>query len=264
MNRTKLRIYGAVLLAVLLLAGCGNATGKDTQMDTEQNTHPGTETPSEAGSEGTEISTKKMIALTFDDGPNTGTTVEILNVLEEYDVPATFFVNGMHINEESGPVLRRMVEQGCEIGNHGQNHLYMGKLTAEEIQAEVQQVQDLVEQYAGVRPQFFRPPYLDVSQTMFDNIDLVFVAGGDTKDYDNNTSAEARAENVLRQAQDGAVFILHCFSGNTKTADALYTIIPELQRQGYELVTVGDLFAAKGIPVDPEDVNMYYIVEFAE
>ncbi len=249
---------GVLLLAVLLLAGCGNTTGKDMEMNTDKPTEDITDL-NDSG-----ISTEKMIALTFDDGPNTGTAIEILNVLKEYDVPATFFVNGMHINEESGAVLKRMVEQGCEIGNHGQNHLYMSELSEAEIKAEVEQTQDLVEQYTGVRPQFFRPPYLDVSQTMYDAIDLVFVAGGDTRDYDNNTSAEARAENVLKQAKDGAIFILHCFQGNTKTAEALYTIIPELQRQGYKLVTVGELFAAKGIAVDPEDTNMYYILEQAE
>ncbi len=233
---------GILILCILLLAGCGQKPNKDVE---KQDDKPA-------------VTTRKMVALTFDDGPNTTTMSEILNILAEYDVPATFFVIGANITEESGPVLQKAVEQGCEIGNHSQNHVHMEEMTADEIKAEIESVQESVEAYAGVRPTLFRPPYLTTSSAMFENIELTFISGYDSTDAQSGVSAEERASTVLAQAKDGAIFLMHCFAGNTKTADALYTIIPELQREGYELVTVSELLKEKGVKAEPHNGEMYY------
>ena len=71
---------------------------------------------------------QKSIALTFDDGPNTSTTVEMLDVLEAFGVPATFFLVGENITPETIPVVRRAYACGCEIANHSLRHAALSEL----------------------------------------------------------------------------------------------------------------------------------------
>ena len=82
---------------------------------------------------------------------------------------------------------------------------------------------------------------------MFQNVNLAFVQGIDTKDYDNNTSVNQRVNNVLNNVSDGSIVLMHDFQGNNNTVEALPRIIEGLQNQGYTLVTVSELFEYKGI-----------------
>ncbi len=200
----------------------------------------------------------KVIALTFDDGPNTTCTPYVLDLLEKYNARASFFVIGNNINEESAQVMKRAYDMGNEINNHSRTHSYMNKMTAEEIKAEVEYTDELVEKYTGEKPRFFRPPYIAVNQTMFDSIDLPFINGKGCNDWDDKVSVEKRVEKVLEQAEDGAIILLHDADMNFQTVQALETIIPELQKQGYELVTLTELFFAKGItPVSDSTPKIY-------
>lgn len=200
----------------------------------------------------------KVIALTFDDGPNTVCTPMVLDLLEQYGARASFFVIGDNINEESAAVMKRAYDMGCEINNHSKTHSYMNKMSAEDIKAEIKYTSDLVEKYTGEPTKFFRPPFIAVSQTMYDSIDLPFINGKGCNDWEDSVSAEQRVEKVLEQAQDGDIILLHDQKTNFKTVEALETIIPELQKQGFELVTVTELFYAKGItPVSDSTPKIY-------
>ena len=101
----------------------------------------------------------KVVYLTFDDGPNVTTTVKMLDMLEKHGVTASFFVNGMHINEESAKVMKRAYDMGCDIENHSYSHLAMSGLSEEELIKEIESTSALIEKYTGEAPQFFRPPY---------------------------------------------------------------------------------------------------------
>ena len=200
----------------------------------------------------------KVLALTFDDGPNTTCTPYVLDLLEKYDARASFFVIGNNINEESAQVMKRAYDMGCEINNHSRTHSYMNKMDADEIKEEIKYTSELVEKYTGEQPRFFRPPYIAVNQTMFDSIDLPFINGKGCNDWDDKVSAETRIEKVLEQAEDGAIILLHDADMNFQTVQALETLIPELQKQGYELVTLTELFFAKGItPVSDSTPKIY-------
>lgn len=188
----------------------------------------------------------KVIALTFDDGPNTTTTNEILDVLEEYDARATFFLIGDNINDESAVSVKRAYDMGCEIGNHSKSHSNMPDLTAEEITAEIDYVEDYVFEITGEYTSFFRPPFIDTSEIMFDTIEQTFICGLGTSDYMADVTAEQRIETVLSSAKDGLIVLMHDSAGNDQTVEAVKTIIPELQSQGYEFVTVSELFERQG------------------
>lgn len=215
----------------------------------------GSSTETEPTTEGTEMSEDvKYIALTFDDGPNATTTNEVLDMLEKHEIVASFFLIGDNINDESAKSVKRAYDMGCEINNHSRTHSDMTTLTAEEIQAEYEFVDDKVFEITGEHTKFFRPPYIAVHQIMFDNIDVPFIAGIGANDWDDRITAEKRAKTILKQAKDGDIILLHDAEGNSMTVEALDTIIPELKAQGYKFVTVTELFKAKGIDPDMEKV----------
>lgn len=205
--------------------------------------------------EETEMSEEvKYIALTFDDGPNSTTTNEVIDKLEKYGIVASFFLVGNNIDDESAKAVKRAYDLGCEIDNHSRTHSNMTELSAEEIKAEYDYTDGKVYEITGEHTKFFRPPYIAVHQIVFDNVDVPFIAGIGANDWEDRVTAEMRARMILKQAKDGDIILLHDAEGNSMTVEALDTIIPELQKQGYKFVTVTELFKAKGIEPDMEKV----------
>ena len=223
-------------------------------------------TPEEAYKAFTEnaLPTKKVVWLTFDDGPNATTTNDVIDKLEKYDIVASFFLIGNNINDESAKAVKRAYDLGCEINNHSRTHSNMTELSAEDIRAEFEYTDEKVYEITGEHTKFFRPPYISVHQIVFDNIDVPFIAGIGANDWEDRVTTEMRAKMILKQAKDGDIILLHDAEGNSMTVEALDTIIPELQKQGYKFVTVTELFKIKGIEPDMEKVytnvlqkNMY-------
>ena len=193
--------------------------------------------------------------------PNTTTTNEVLDVLEKYGIKASFFLIGNNINDESAKAVKRAYDMGCEIGNHSRSHSYMDKLTAEEIDEEVTYVNEKVIEITGEAPTFFRPPYIAVNDTMFETIEMPFIAGYGANDWEDRVTADRRAMMVLRQAKNGAIILLHDAQGNSQTVEALDTIIPELQAQGYEFVTISEVFRECGAEPKAHDRRIYSYAE---
>ena len=162
---------------------------------------------------------KKLIALSFDDGPNTTTTVHMLNVLKKHGVKASFFVIGKNITEESAKVMKRAHDEGHDIENHSLTHSAMSQLTPDSIRKEVASTSSLVKRYVGKAPRFFRPPYINVD----------------------------RVKRITASARDGLIYLLHDFEGNEQTVAAVDRIIPILKKEGYHFVTVPELFKLKGV-----------------
>jgi len=197
----------------------------------------------------------KLIALTFDDGPNTTTTNDVLDVLEKYDAKASFFLIGTNINEESAESVKRAYDMGCEIDNHSKTHSNMGGMSADAIAEEISFVDEKVIEITGEPTKFFRPPFIDVSQTMYDTIDIPFICGIDCKDFMENVTAQERSDYIINHAEDGVIVLLHDATGNSQTVEAIDTVIPALQKQGYEFVTLTELFERQG---ESPKSNMIY------
>ena len=190
----------------------------------------------------------KAVALTFDDGPNTTTTAEVLDVLEKYGVTASFFLVGNKINEESAIVVKRAYDLGCEIHNHSKSHRFMNEMYAEDIRAEFEFTDRKVFEITGGHTRFFRPPYIAVGDAMWENISVPFIAGLGCNDWDDNVSVESRVSVITEGVSDGTIILMHDAEGNRKTVDAIDRIIPALKEQGYAFTTVSGLFEAKGVP----------------
>ncbi|MBR1739976.1 MAG: polysaccharide deacetylase family protein [Ruminococcus sp.] len=202
------------------------------------------------------MSERKAIALTFDDGPDLSATPLVLRTLEQYGVRATFFLIGDNITVKTSGLVRRAVSLGCEIANHSKSHQHMSSFDSETVAQEIAFTDSKIKDITGQETKYFRPPFIDVSETMFQTIDKVFICGLGSDDWDENVPAETIAERVLAQAEDGAIILLHDGEDNLRTPKALETIVPELLRRGYELKTVSELFAAKGI--EPKKSEVLY------
>lgn len=200
---------------------------------------------------------KPTIAITFDDGPNATTTMEVLDILEKYQVRASFFLIGTNINDESAKSVKRAFDLGCDIENHSKTHSYMDKMTADEIKDEVAYVNDKVKEITGTTPKFFRPPYIAVNDTMYENIDMTFISGNGCNDWDDKVTAEYRAKYLEKKAADGVIFLLHDAEGNSKTVEALDKAIPILLEKGFQFATISELFELKGIEISGTDTNIY-------
>ena len=195
-------------------------------------------------------SDRGMIALTFDDGPSDFTDA-LLDCLEKYNARATFFLVGKEI-ENFPDAVRRMEELGCEVGNHSYDHTDLTRLTKEEMQEEIGKVDALLTELIGHSATVLRPPYGNYDDTVRLLADRPLVLWSvDTMDWDSmNTRKTLKA--ALDGAHDGAVILMHdIYRTSVKAA---IRIIPELIEEGYQLVTIHELAAAKGAGLANGDV----------
>lgn len=189
---------------------------------------------------------KPMVALTFDDGPGKRTN-ELLEVLEEYSAHATFFVIGTNVKRYPEEI-KKMQEIGCEIGNHSYDHEDLSKLKKKGLKEQVNATNKIVKEITGYGVTLMRPPYGAISNTMKKQLEQPMILWNiDTLDWKTrNTKKTIRA--VMKDVKDGDIILLHDI--HSETIDAAIKLIPKLQEKGYQLVTVSEMAAAKGIKLE--------------
>lgn len=189
---------------------------------------------------------RPMIALTFDDGPKTSVTSRILDSLQANGGRATFFMLGSNVNANAG-VIKRMVDQGCEVANHTHDHKYLTKIGAEGIVSQVGSTNQKIQAVCGVSPVLMRPPggYIDgASLNVLGSMGMPAIMWSiDTRDWQHR-NAQRTIDTVLSQVKDGDIILMHDIYSTT--ADAAAVLIPELTARGYQLVTVSELAAYRG------------------
>lgn len=198
-----------------------------------------------------------LLALTFDDGPDPQITPQLLDVLEKYHVPASFFLIGEKITAETVPILQRAVALGCELDHHSYSHPYMTVLSPRQIEHEIFSATQRIILSAGQTPLFFRPPYFAVTEGLFSQINMPFIGGYGVRDYDANVSESERYQGVMRLARDGRIILLHDFADNTPTVAAVRRLVPDLLARGFRFVTVSELFRLKGVTPRNTDRILY-------
>ena len=199
---------------------------------------------------------KPMVALTFDDGPYTPVTDRILAQLEAYHAHATFFVVGNRVGTYADSV-RRAVQDGCQIGTHSYDHeKLLTALTTTQIQTQMHDTDVAVAYYVGVSPILMRPVGGEVNNTVKSAVGKPLINWSiDTLDWKTKDAASVQ-ERVLNYVQDGDIILMHDLY--TSTADACDVLIPELINRGYQLVTVSELAAAKGVNLKNGTVYRYF------
>jgi peptidoglycan/xylan/chitin deacetylase (PgdA/CDA1 family) len=182
----------------------------------------------------------KLIAITFDDGPDKNYTTDILDILKEKDVKATFFVVGQQVTKNP-KVLERIVDEGHAIGNHTYNHKDLSKLNKQQIIEEVKTADAAIKKAVGFTPVMFRAPYGAVSDTLKDllkagNRDMIGW-NIDTRDWAGTSVAGIR-KMIKKEAKPGGIILMHSFGGKhiKNTVQALPGVIDDLKDMGYTFV----------------------------
>lgn len=186
---------------------------------------------------------KPMIALTFDDGPNKKTTIPILDTLKEYDSVATFFILGNRVSSNVD-ILERMLEEGSEIGNHSFSHKELTKLGPDQVREQIVNTQNAVINSTGIQPKLMRPTYGSYDDNLKSIVDMPLILWSiDTLDW-KSRDAKKVTDHVLANVKDGDIILMHDIYDST--AAAVEAMLPELIDRGYQLVTVSELFEARG------------------
>jgi polysaccharide deacetylase family sporulation protein PdaB len=189
---------------------------------------------------------EKILALTFDDGPDPKETPAILDILKKYDAKATFFVIGNKVRRNP-QIVRREWEEGHEIANHTYHHQFLGRVPDWQIQQEIGETQTAIMETTGKKARLFRPPGGVFNSRVLDackkeQLQLVLWSWHqDTQDW-AKPGAGRIVRKVLRNTRNGDIVLMHDYvSGRSQTVDALEIILPELIRRGYHFVTVSEL-----------------------
>lgn len=196
---------------------------------------------------------KKMIALTFDDGPNYNTS-KVIDVLNKYDIRATFFVLGSRaINNKD--ILKKMADSGMEIGNHTYNHLLLTKYDENKIRSEIEDTSEVIYSATKKKPKLLRPSYGSVNNKIKKVANMpIIIWDIDTLDWKYHNSKRITSR-VVNKVRDGDIILMHDIY--SASLNALSNIIPILQDNGYEFVTIDELFYYKGISLENGKVYGY-------
>lgn len=202
---------------------------------------------------------KKKIALTFDDGPSTANTNAILDLLEQYNAKATFFVCGERLTASTKTTLQRTLALGCEIGNHTVSHKDMTTLSEKDILKEIQNTNAKISQYSGTDYQctVYRPPYGNINRTAMDylynngvrmysvlwssdSLDWQYQSRYNKGEITRAEAIEGAFDTIVRETTDGTVILMHDIHGITP--DILKLVLEKYTAEGYTFVTVSELF----------------------
>jgi len=184
------------------------------------------------------------IALTFDAGAGSAFAPKILEILNKYKVPVTVFLTG-NWAEKNPKLVRQIVAQGHELGNHSYSHSRFTELTEEQIKEELAKTERIIKKLTGqnLKP-FFRPPYgkrdARVREIVAKEGYFTIYWTLDSTDWRPNVTAKAVRDRVLNRASSGAILLFHLNS--QVTAESLEEIIIGLREKGFSLVTLSELF----------------------
>ncbi|SFC29036.1 polysaccharide deacetylase family protein [Clostridium uliginosum] len=190
---------------------------------------------------------KKQIALTFDDGPDGIVTPKILDVLKAENVRASFFFIGKNVILYP-EVVKRAYNEGNLILNHSLTHVDLSNKKAEVIDSEIESTGDRIFSLINKRPAIIRPPYGALSQNSIDEIVKnnykIVIWSIDTLDWSQKESSNI-TKNVLDNARDGDIVLMHSDGDKKATLEALPVIIEGLKKKGYKIVTLDELLNIK-------------------
>jgi len=190
------------------------------------------------------VKATKKVALTFDDGPHPRYTQQILDILDQYQIKATFFMIGVNV-ERYPETFQKILKSGCEIGNHTYSHHNIDTMSENSLTDELTACEESIKRVGGNKPTLFRPPRgmlnKENTSTIVDRGYSVVLWSIDTQDW-KHTAPETICRDVIHSLKDGDIILMHDYvSGTNTTCQALELLIPEILKRGYEFVTISQL-----------------------
>jgi peptidoglycan-N-acetylglucosamine deacetylase len=184
------------------------------------------------------------VAMTFDDGPSAATTPRLLDILKQRNIKATFFLIGQ--NAAANPdIVRRILADGHEIGNHSWTHPQLSKLSDDRVTTEISKTQDAIKEASGFTPTLLRPPYGAITARQREWIESRFglsiiLWSVDPFDW-KRPGASVITQRILSEVRPGAIILSHDI--HKQTVDAMPATLDALAAKGYKFVTVTELIA---------------------
>lgn len=192
------------------------------------------------------------IAMTFDDGPSAKLTPELLDLLAQHHIHATFFVIGKNVVEHP-EILQRAVKEGHEIGNHSWSHPVFGKMKDSSVRTELQKTDDAIRDAIGKRPTLMRPPYGSITarQKKWINEEFgyrIILWDVDPLDW-KRPGPSVVTSRIIRETRPGSIVLSHDI--HPGTIKAMPETFDQLEAKGFKFVTVSELIAM-GRPMAPK------------
>lgn len=198
---------------------------------------------------------RKMIAFTFDDGPHNKYTNEIINELKKYDATATFYMQGWRVkSEESKNTVINVINSGSDIGSHSYSHKDLTKLTGDELEYQTYELSRIIESISNneYKIKTFRVPYGKFNKAVKEYVGYPLIQWNiDPEDW-KVRDTDTIISRVKNSVADGGIIVMHDIYETSK--DALMNLIPYLIDEGYQLVTVQEMYAAHNIALDAHNV----------
>ncbi|MEG4082246.1 polysaccharide deacetylase family protein [Microcoleus sp. POL10_C6] len=188
----------------------------------------------------------KVVALTYDDGPYPPYTNQLLDILDRYQVKATFFEIGRNI-EKHPEIVKMIFARGDELANHSYSHKDMMFKPQEVLLSEIEKTDKLLQEVEVKQDSIsFRPPwgrrFVVLSYLLSQMHKKLIMWDVDSHDYEKTLTAEDIANRVIDNVRSGSIVVMHDGGGDrSKTVAATEMIVKDLQSKGYEFKTVSEL-----------------------
>jgi peptidoglycan/xylan/chitin deacetylase (PgdA/CDA1 family) len=189
--------------------------------------------------------TQKLVALTFDDGPDPLYTPILLKLFEQYNVKATFFTVGQQI-EAHREIAVATHEAGHELGNHTYSHPFLTQLSHDQQLSEFTRTEQLLVEITGKKPATFRPPYFDMNDDIIAlsesfHYRTIMAMNGEAKDWEQ-PGVDYILDKTREHVVPGSILLFHDgFGDRSQTMEAVRILLEEYTPQGYKFVTVSEL-----------------------
>ncbi len=201
---------------------------------------------------------KKEIAISFDAAWGCDDTKTLIDILAQYNVPATFFIVGQWV-ERYPEAVKMLSDAGHSIQNHSSTHPKMSGISAEAQAKEITDCNEKIKQITGVCPTLFRAPYGDYNNTLIETVEdlgmYTIQWDVDSLDWKDSATPQSIADRVISKTKNGSIIL--CHNDAEHTPEALPTILKTLQEQGYTFVPLSELIYKKDYTIEHDGTQVY-------
>ncbi len=198
---------------------------------------------------------KKLVALTFDDGPSYDNTQKLIDELDKRNARVSFFMLGEHAIKQP-ELVKEIYIRGHTVGSHTYDHKQLTKLKMDEIMYEVNYTNEIIKDITGEDVKYLRPPYGSYNKEMLEEINMIFILWSvDVEDWKLKDEKKI-ANYIIENVSDGDVVLVHDI--HRETINGVIKAIDELQNQGFAFVSIEELAYYKGIAMESHNAYRYF------
>lgn len=198
---------------------------------------------------------KKLIALTFDDGPSYRNTTKLINELDKRDARVTFFMLGQLALRQK-ELVKEVYDRGHTIGSHTYDHKNLKKLDLEQLKFEVDYTNEILSDITQDEVRFLRPPYGAYNKDILDNVNMAFILWNvDTLDW-KLKDAQKVCDYIVKNAKDGDIILLHDI--HSTSVDGVIMAIDILKNEGYEFVSLDEMLVYRNISIQNNKAYRFF------